>query len=167
MVPSMDREHHYRVELRWTGNRGENTRRYDAYRRDHLLSAPGKETLRGSSDPQFRGDASAWNPEELLVAALASCHMLSYLHLCATHSVEVAEYQDAPEGTMELAPEGGGRFTRVVLRPKVLIASGDVEVARRLHDEAHHQCFIASSVNFPVRHEPIVEVLPAKTRPSL
>jgi organic hydroperoxide reductase OsmC/OhrA len=149
--------HHYEIRTTWTGNRGAGTTGYRDYDRAHEVSAPGKPTLAGSSDPTFRGDRTRWNPEELLVAALSACHMLWYLHLCADAGIVVTDYRDEARGVMETTREGGGRFTEVVLRPRVTIACGDAARAGTLHDEAHRLCFIASSVNFPVRHEPVLE----------
>ncbi len=149
----MPSEHRYRTALEWTGNRGVGTRRYDAYARDHVVRVAGKPELLGSSDPTYRGDASRWNPEELLVASLAGCHMLWYLHLAAVHGVEVVAYTDAAEGTLVLSADGGGRFSEVVLHPRVTIAAGSPATAHALHDDAHRRCFIAASVNFPVRHD--------------
>ena len=149
-------DHTYAVDLTWTGNRGSGTSGYRDYSRDLTLSAVGKPELLGSADRAFRGDAARWNPEELLVAALAQCHLLSYLHMAVTHGVTVTAYDDSPVGT--LAQEGvGGRFTRVLLRPRVTITDPDqVELATRIHRDASEACFIASSVNFPVDHEPTV-----------
>jgi organic hydroperoxide reductase OsmC/OhrA len=153
-------EHTYALDLEWQGNRGSGTSGYRDYARDVVLRAEGKPALEGSADPTFRGDASRWNPEELLVAALAQCHLLSYLHMAVTHGVVVTSYADSPVGTM--AQEGiGGHFTRVLLRPVVTVADeSQVEVALRIHQEAGEACFIASSVNFPVEHEPTVHVGP-------
>jgi organic hydroperoxide reductase OsmC/OhrA len=120
----------------------------------HEISAEGKPAIGASSDPVFRGDRTRWNPEELLVAALSSCHQLSYLHLCADVGIVVVEYVDHAEGWMEETPDGSGQFTRVVLRPKVTISAGDAAKAKELHHEAHAKCFIARSVNFPVENEP-------------
>lgn len=106
----------------------------------------------GSSDPSFRGDRTRYNPEELLVASLSGCHMLWYLHLCADHRIVVIRYRDAAEGKMSEAPDGSGRFTEVVLQPEVTLQAGaDRELAQVLHEKAHQLCFIANSVNFPVR----------------
>src|SRR6266852_4918362 len=116
----MKREHHYQLALAWTGNRGTGTSHYRAYARDHELSAGGKSVpIPGSSDPAFLGDPSRYNPEELLVASLSACHMLWVLHLCATAGISVTAYEDKPEGTMLEHTDGGGEFTRVVLRPHV------------------------------------------------
>lgn len=151
--------HRYEVTVVWTGNRGEGTINYRAYARDHELRAEGKPTIAGSSDPAFRGDPSRWNPEELLIAALSQCHLLSYLHLCAVSDVVVTAYEDRPEGVMAEAKAGGGRFTEVTLRPLVTVAHQSMtEAALSLHTRAHALCFIASSVDFPVRHEPEVRV---------
>lgn len=123
------------------------------------MRVAGKPDLPGSSAPEFRGDGARWNPEELLVAALSQCHMLWYLHLCADGGVEVTGYLDEPEGTMEETPDGSGRFLEVVLRPRVTVAeSAMVEPATAAHAGAHRRCFIANSVNFPVRHEPIISL---------
>ena len=96
----MDRQHDYAVTVTWTGNRGRGTADYRAYERAHEISAPGKPAIPGSSDPSFRGDARRYNPEELPVAAVSSCHMLWYLHLCADAGVRVLAYTDKARGTM-------------------------------------------------------------------
>lgn len=157
------REHEYKVTVRWTGNRGSGTSAYRAYGRDHAIESPGKPTIPGSSDPAFLGDRTRWNPEDLLVASTSACHKLWYLHLCAEAGIAVLEYVDEAEGTMVegRSEEGGkGRFTRIVLRPRVTVRSGDdIELARRLHHDAHAECFIANSLNFPVLCEP--EILAA------
>lgn len=151
--------HHYEVALQWTGNRGTGTSAYTAYGRDHVVFAAGKPDLPGSSDAAFRGDPARWNPEELLVAALSQCHLLAYLHECVKAGVTVTAYTDAASGTMETDAEGGGHFTEVTLLPVVTVADqGMAERAQALHDEAHHHCFIACSVNFPVTHRPSVNV---------
>ena len=151
------KEHHYAATLRWTGNRGTGTSGYRDYDRSYTLSANGKQELTGSADATFRGDRAKWNPEEMLLSALSSCHMLSYLHLCAEAGVTVLEYTDDASGTMELDPDGAGRFTAVVLRPRVMVTDGsDLIVAGALHHDAHAKCFIANSVNFPVTCEAAV-----------
>ena len=149
------RTHRYEVTVRWTGNTGSGTSGYKTYKRDHeIASGVLKQPILGSSDPAFRGDPARWNPEELLVASLSACHKLWYLHLCAEAGVVVNEYVDDAEGTMEESPDGSGTFRRVLLRPRVTIASGsDSDKARSLHDVAHAKCFIANSVNFPVEHK--------------
>jgi organic hydroperoxide reductase OsmC/OhrA len=153
------REHRYSVTVRWTGNLGSGTSDYGAYSRDHEIGAEGKQNIRGSSDPAFRGDRSRWNPEDFLVASLSTCHMLWYLHLAAGKGIVVTAYTDQPEGTMEERSDGSGRLTRVVLRPTVtMIGTGDMHRANALHHVAHEKCFIANSVNFPVTCEPKIVV---------
>jgi organic hydroperoxide reductase OsmC/OhrA len=150
---ALAKSHSYRTTVIWTGNDGVGTRDYRSYRRDYLVRAEAKPDLLGSADRVFRGDARRYNPEELLVAALSSCHMLSYLHLCAVREIVVVDYKDEAEGEMIESVDGSGRFTSAVLHPAVTISGGDPDVALELHDVAHRMCFIANSVNFPVRHE--------------
>ncbi|MCW4386694.1 OsmC family protein [Salinibacterium sp. SYSU T00001] len=155
----MNLEHHYAVSVEWTGNRGTGTSHYRAYGRDHTVSAEGKPSIEGSSDRAFHGDASRWNPEELLLSALSQCHLLSYLHVASSRGVVVTAYTDSAVGTMRQSEDGGGRFTSVTLRPVVTVESEDmVERARDAHHEASTKCFIAASVNFPVEHEPVIRV---------
>jgi len=155
---SAPREHCYTTTVRWTGNAGTGTGSYRGYKRDHVIEAGGKPPIPGSSDPHFRGDAERWNPEELLVASLSTCHQLWYLHLCAEAGVVVTAYEDHAEGTMIENADGSGEFTRVVLHPCVTIRAGsDPRRARELHHRAHALCFIARSVNFPVECEPLIE----------
>ena len=154
----MPRTHTYAITTTWTGNRGAGTSSYRAYGRNHDLAADGRPTLLASSDPAFRGDGSRWNPELLLVAALSDCHLLAYLHLCASDGVVVTGYRDEAIGTMEQVGDGG-RFTEVVLRPAVTVADQSmIDRANALHHDAHVNCFIASSVNFPVRTEPTATI---------
>ncbi|MDP9867652.1 MULTISPECIES: OsmC family protein [Streptosporangium] len=153
----MPKIHHYEVDVTWTGNGGTGTSDYRAYGRAHEIGATGKAPIAGSSDPSFRGERDRWNPEELLVVSLSQCHMLWYLGLCANAGVVVTAYTDHPSGTMAEAPDGSGRFEEVVLRPRVTVAAPEhAERAAALHERAHEMCFIANSVNFPVRHEPVV-----------
>ncbi|HEV2450207.1 MAG TPA: OsmC family protein [Thermoplasmata archaeon] len=147
----------YSVTVRWTGNLGEGTREYRGYSRAHVLEFPDKPPILASSGMGARVDPHRVNPEELLVGALASCHMLWYLHLCAEAGVVVVEYSDRASGELELSADGTGRFARATLRPRVVVATGDPDIAARLHVEAHRRCFIASSVNFPVGIEPTIE----------
>lgn len=153
------KEHHYKVNITWTGNRGNGTASYTAYDRDHIITTANKPVLPGSSDPSFRGDATRYNPEELLVASLSSCHMLWFLHLCAAAGVIVVEYVDDAAGTMEETAGGGGRFTEVTLFPVITVTSEEmIEKADGLHEKANELCFIANSCNFPVHHKPIYKI---------
>ena len=146
----MNHAHSYRVSVEWTGNRGSGTDGYRNYDREHVIRIAGKPDIAGSSDPAFRGDAAKHNPEEMLVAALSTCHMLAYLHVATLAGVVVTAYTDAAEGMM-VTEGNGGHFTEVVLRPVVTItAASDPAKAEAAHEDAHHACFIAASVNFPV-----------------
>jgi organic hydroperoxide reductase OsmC/OhrA len=150
-----EKTHSYSANVVWTGNLGSGTSAYRAYARDHELRFAGKPPILGSSDPAFRGDPARCNPEELLVASLSACHMLWFLHLSANAGIVVTGYEDAASGTMVEEDDGGGRFTEVVLRPRVTLAD---ETRRReldgLHERAHALCFLARSMNFPVRCAP-------------
>lgn len=152
-----EKRHDYKVQITWTGNAGTGTSAYRDYGRDHLISAEGRPNILASADPAFRGDPTRWNPEDLFLASVAACHKLWYLHFCAVSGVIVTAYEDNAEGVMEMDASGGGRFTEIVLRPRVTIKRGTFpEVALELHEDAHEKCFIANSVNFPVRCEPII-----------
>jgi organic hydroperoxide reductase OsmC/OhrA len=147
--------HRYRVDVEWTGNTGAGTGHYGDYARDHVIRIEGKPVLRGSSDPAFRGDPTRHNPEDLLIASLSSCHMLWYLHLCAEAGLVVERYRDQAVGLLELSGAGGGRFRDVLLQPRVRFRPPvDLTLAKTLHARAHALCFIASSMNFPVRCHP-------------
>jgi organic hydroperoxide reductase OsmC/OhrA len=160
------KQHTYQVRVDWTGNDGEGTKSYKGYRRDHVITAERKPQIPGSSDPSFRGDPTRYNPEELLVASLSTCHMLWYLHLCAVNQVTVLEYRDAAAGVMEEGEDGSGAFVRVLLQPAVKIAAGDDRAkALALHEQAHHDCFIARSVNFPVEVVPQIIALESIATP--
>jgi organic hydroperoxide reductase OsmC/OhrA len=153
------REHHYDVTVRWTGNTGKGTARYLDYSRDHDITAPGKPLIQGSADPAFLGHRERWNPEDLLVASLAECHMLTYLALCARDRIVVTAYEDNATGTMTEEAGNSGRFAEVVLAPVVVITdAARAERAAELHHDANKACFIANSVNFPVRHDPAIRV---------
>lgn len=155
----MDKLHNYNVTIKWTGNRGTGTSSYETYDRAHEITMPGKETISGSSDPSFRGDPACWNPEDLLVASLSACHKLWYLNLCAKNGIIVHTYKDDAYGVMRETKDGG-HFERVTLRPHVYLATGsDMTLAKSLHEAASQRCFIRNSVNFPVDHEPVMEIL--------
>ena len=152
----MDRDHAYAVRVVWQGNTGTGTSGYREYSRANDVTAADKlHAIAGSADRTFHGDRARWNPEELLLSALSQCHMLSYLHVAVQHGIVVTAYEDDAVGTMRQAGEGGA-FVEAVLRPVVTISAGNPEVALRIHHDASEVCFIASSVNFPVRHEPVI-----------
>ena len=164
MSAADNKSHHYAARLVWDGNLGNGTSTYTGYGRKYRVQFDGKPDLPGSADPIFRGDANIYNPEDLFVAALSSCHLLSYLALCARSKINVVAYEDEASGTMVMRPDGGGKFESVTLRPSVTIAAGsDEKRAMELHETAHDMCFIAASVSVPVRHEPQIQVAKAAT----
>ncbi|MEO8413384.1 MAG: OsmC family protein [Ginsengibacter sp.] len=151
----MNRQHQYNLTITWTGNTGQGTSDYRSYDRGHTVTANSKAAIFCSSDPIFLGDKAKYNPEELLLAALSGCHMLSYLHLCATEGVVVIAYSDNATGTMEETANGGGHFTEVNLNPQVVVT--DISMlakANEFHHKANQLCFIAASCNFPIHHKP-------------
>ena len=150
--------HTYDVTIEWTGDLGSGTDGYRSFSRAHEVLGDGKTPIAASSDPAFRGDATRWNPEELLVASVAQCHMLWYLHLCAANGVVVTDYADHAHGMMTMDESGGGgQITAVTLRPQVTVAEASMaEKARSLHDDINAVCFIARSVNFPITHIPVI-----------
>ena len=156
---NMSNQHHYSLTLKWTGNKGSGTSAYTAYERSHVVCAANKPELLCSSDASFRGDKTKYNPEELLVASLSSCHMLWYLHLCSEAGIVVTKYADNAKGTMTVNADGGGHFTEVTLYPEVTITEEAMEEkANELHKRANQLCFIANSCNFPIHHKPICKI---------
>lgn len=156
----MSKQHQYTLVVEWTGNTGTGTSGYRQFERSHTISAAQKAPIMASSDPAFRGDPTRYNPEDLLVASLSSCHMLWYLHLCADAGVIVVEYTDTATGIMEETADGGGCFREVVLHPLVTVQSHSMlEKSLALHHTAHALCFIANSVNFSVRHHAVSKAL--------
>ncbi len=155
----MDKNHRYSVKVKWTGNTGKGTSEYRGYERSHSVTAGDKREILCSSDPVFLGDKNKYNPEELFVASLSSCHMLWYLHLCADSGVVVTNYVDKPEGILTELPDGSGHFTEVALHPVVTVKEESmIGMANGLHKRANELCFIACSCNFVIRHEPVCKV---------
>lgn len=151
--------HEYSSHLVWDAGSPAPPFAYKTYSRKHRISVAGKPDLALSADQVFHGDANRFNPEDLFVVALSSCHLLSYLAVCARNGIAIVAYEDSASGTMTIRPDGSGKFDEVTLRPVVTISAGaDQKRALELHDEAHKQCFIASSVAIPVRHEATIKV---------
>ncbi|HUP21007.1 MAG TPA: OsmC family protein [Gemmatimonadota bacterium] len=150
------KSHEYAARIVWEGNLGSGTADYGGYGRHYRVEIDGRPDLAGSADPMFRGDADRHNPEDLFVAALSACHLLTYLALCARSGVRGVEYADEASGTLLLDSGGGGRFESVTLRPRIRIADGDPTLAESLHARAHELSFIAASVGIPVIVEPTI-----------
>ena len=152
-------EHAYSAHIIWDGNNGDGTSSYTSYGRQYRVAIAGKPDLDASADPMFRGEREKHNPEDLFVASISACHMLTYLALCARKGIRVVAYEDDALGTMSLDSRGGGRFEKVTLHPRVSIADAkDIETAKALHRTAHEQCFIANSCSVPIANEPTVQV---------
>lgn len=147
--------HGYEARLRWTGNTGTGTSTYVGYKRTLEIEAAGKPPILASADPAFRGDADRWNPEEMLLGAIASCHMLWFLHLAADAGLVVESYEDRATAEMRMNPDGSGEFVSATLRPHVTLSAGDAGLMPELHHRAHGMCFIARSLNFEVACEPV------------
>ena len=151
-------EHDYTCQIVWTGDRGTGTTTYKGYDRTWDITTAGKPTIHCSNDPLLGGDPALPNPEDLLLSALSSCHMLWYLHLASRAGVVVHGYVDRPVGVGETAPNGAGRFLRATLRPRIRVAPGtELLRADAIHHEIHAYCFIARSVNFPVEFDATYE----------
>ncbi|MGD0320186.1 MAG: OsmC family protein [Acidimicrobiales bacterium] len=153
------RIHRYAVRCCWSGSTGGG---YETYGRRHEARlSPGAATLVLSADPAFRGDPALPNPEQLVVAAAASCQLLSFLALAARARVDVRDYDDEAEGVM---PEDDPptRLTAVVLRPTIRVAPGtSAERVNHLVEVAHRECYVANSLRTEIRVEPTVVVDPS------
>ncbi len=155
----MSKIHRYKANIVWPGNTGKGTSGYKDYERSHLVKIEDKVAIACSSDPVFRGNPQLHNPEELLVSAVASCHMLWYLHLCAVAGIVVTNYEDAATGAMVESEDGAGYFSEIVLHPTVVVAEESMaEKAYSLHEEAAKYCFIAKSLKCPVLHQPEIKI---------
>ena len=117
-------QHDFTSRIEWTGNRGEGTATYRGYDRTWDIATPGKPVIVCSNDPLLGGDPALPNPEDLLLASLAGCHMLWYLHLASAAGIVVTGYTDDPLGVGESEPDGTGRFVRALLRPRIELAAG-------------------------------------------
>jgi organic hydroperoxide reductase OsmC/OhrA len=152
------KQHHFQITTTWSGNLGTGTSGYRNYSRNHEVIGPAKtSSIPGSSQPVFRGDPSRYNPEELLLAAVANCHMLWVLHLCADAGITITEYSDAAEAEMQEHPDGSGEIVSAVLHPAMSITDpARIADALAIHDKAHSVCCLARSVKFPVSHQPVI-----------
>lgn len=151
-------KHLFKAVLNWTSKKEVSSLKI--YSKNHQVKIEGKPILEVSAAKAFKGDPELYNPEDLLLSSLVSCHMMSYLYVCSQNGIEVLEYSDNAEAALEVNPDGSGRFVEVKLFPKVKISNPDqIELALNLHFKANQLCFIANSCNFPVLHEASCEVL--------
>ncbi|WP_347051592.1 OsmC family protein [Flavobacterium olei] len=153
-------KHLFKTQLNWASRKNETESTKRSYSKTHKIKIEGKPVLDISAAKAFKGDPELYNPEDLLLSSLVSCHMMSYLYVCSQNGIEVLEYSDNAEGILEVNPDGSGRFTEVRLNPKVIITdSAKIELAVELHTKANQLCFIANSCNFPVLHNASCEVI--------
>jgi organic hydroperoxide reductase OsmC/OhrA len=153
-------KHLFQAELNWTSNQNQENSIKKFYSKSHQIKIEGKPVLNVSAAKAFKGDPELYNPEDLLLSSLVSCHMMSYLYVCSQNGIEVLEYSDHAEATLEVSEDGSGRFVEVRLKPKVKISNSDkIELALELHKKANQLCFIANSCNFPVLHEASCEAI--------
>ncbi|MCG9792250.1 OsmC family protein [Flavobacterium algicola] len=144
-------KHLFKVRLNWFSNKKESTR----FVKNHTISIDGKTALAVSAAKAFKGDANLYNPEDLLLSSVASCHMMSYLYVCAQNNIDVVSYSDDAEATLEVHENGSGRFIEIRLFPQVIIRQKEkIKLANELHVKANELCFIANSCNFPIAHNP-------------
>lgn len=145
----------HRIDLDWA--RGDHPFTRDGFSRDHVVCFSGGQTVRASSAPDYFGDAALTNPEELLVAALSSCHMLTFLAIAAKRGLVVDQYRDAAIGVLEKNAEGRFAVTRVTLAPVVTFGGEeqpDEAALAGLHERAHRHCMIANSVRTEITISP-------------
>jgi organic hydroperoxide reductase OsmC/OhrA len=141
-------KHVFKSSLAWTGGPSG---------RDFSLRTGTGAAIAGSAPDVFKGDGTRASPEDMTVAALAACHLLTYLALCARKGIRVVAYEDESEATLDRVGPGKTKFVEAILRPRVRVAdAAHVGAATALHHDAHEACFVANSVNFPVRVEPTV-----------
>lgn len=155
----MNTQHNYNVATKWTGNQGIGTSNYKDFERSYTIQIENKADIFGSSDPEFRGDRTKHNPEELLLASVSSCHMLWYLHFCSESKIVVTDYIDNATAILDETENGNGKFSSITLNPTITITDQSmVELATELHKKANEFCFVANSLNLKVTHQPIFEV---------
>ena len=143
----------YRASIAW--QRGDRAFDYESYSRDHTWAFDGQPAIDASAAPEFRGSAGRLDPEQALVAAAASCHMLTFLAIAARRRIVIDGYEDDVVGTMEENEEGRLAVTRIILRPRITFAGEPPapEVLAKMHEQAHDNCFIANSVRTRIEIE--------------
>ncbi|MDA3145828.1 OsmC family protein [Leucobacter sp. UCMA 4100] len=131
------------------------------FSRKHVIEAEGLDSIEASAARVFHGDADRWNPELLLISAVAECHMMTFLFLAKREGLEIVDYQCRAEGTLSIDPDGvGGEFAEIALFPVVSFrdraeaGTGDEATIIGLHTEVEKYCFIARSVKAPITVHP-------------
>ena len=155
----MNTQHNYKLGVKWTGNQGTETFNHKDFERSYTIQIENKADIFGSSDPEFRGDKTKHNPEELLLASVSSCHMLWYLYLCYEAQIMVTNYVDNATAILEETENGNGKFSSITLNPIITVTEESmVEQATELHKKANEFCFVANSLNLKVDHQPVINV---------
>jgi len=153
-------KHLFKAQLNWFVKQKETTSNSEVSSKSHTIAIESKAILNVSAAKAFKGDPDLYNPEDLLLSSVVSCHMMSYLYVCAQNGIEVVSYTDKAEATLEVSEDGSGRFTEVRLYPKVTIKQAEkMTEALSLHKRANELCFIANSCNFPIVHDPRCEII--------
>jgi len=154
----MSFKHVFKAKLDWFLVKSELVPTFKTSSKSHSITIAGKPILNVSAAKAFKGDSTLYNPEDLLLSSIVSCHMMSYLYVCSQNGIEVLSYTDAAEATLEVLDNGSGRFIEVRLYPKVIITQKEkIAEALGLHKKANELCFIANSCSFPILHEPSCE----------
>ena len=144
----------HNITLSW--NRTTDDFNYKTYNRTHTIQFSGGDHLQVTAAPAYLGDPKITNPEELLIAALSSCHMLTFLAIAATKGLIIDSYTDDAVGSLGKNAEGKMALTKVILHPKISFSGAnqpDAATLHNMHEKAHVNCFIANSVNFEVAVE--------------
>lgn len=150
----MSEEHVFETTLAYPADPAQKLPPAADFSRDNVLRAKGHPDVPGALPPALGGHDRGYSPEDLLILALSECHLLTYLAIAQRRGVAILRYEDRATGRLGKNAQGATQMLEVVLRPRVTVARGtDVAAAQALHERAHNHCFIASSVNFPVRHE--------------
>jgi organic hydroperoxide reductase OsmC/OhrA len=148
-------KHLFKAKLNWNSIPKEAVSSSKKHLKTHQIAIVGKEILNISAAKVFKGDPSLYNPEDLLLSSLVSCHMMSYLYVCSQNEIDVLSYQDDAEATLEVFENSSGRFIEVRLYPKTVIKQQEkIAEALSLHAKANELCFIANSCNFKIVHFP-------------
>lgn len=143
--------HQYHLELNWTGNLQEDNIKND---RRYEVNIQGKPTIHGSADKPFHGDPEKYNPEDLLMASLSACHMMSFFYVCRKREIQILSYKDEAEGVLSLNPDGSGQFDKATLKQQVTVAGWPDDLSvDEVNKQASKLCFIKNSINFPVDYQ--------------
>lgn len=142
----------YTIHLTWENAKPDQFT-YDHFSRDHQIEFSGDQSLLNSASPDYLGSSKASNPEELLAAALASCHMLTFLAIASKTGVSVGRYSCKAVARLNKKENGKMAVTEIDLYPVIEFYGEkrpDREQITKMHDQAHRNCFIAQSIESKV-----------------